>query len=268
MAANAGGFVLGASPAPAGVADDGGYYGAYEYGGYQSGAYEYGGYQSADGAYGYGEGDRPGGVPHRRRRRAERPTGGSRDGPSRKKHGSRRRRSSQSGDDGVHGGGGSSSKSQQPVTTLAKGGFDITKAELAAATIETWSGLDRHQSSIALARRGELPPEAARRLTEAEREAEALRMLLQEERRRITREVRSLKSGWETADKQSREFEQQALALRCSEASLTRELATADALTDWWRRADKDGRKRQDALMAEVKQQSERAETLAAQLDE
>ena len=265
---NAGGFVLGARPAPGadvgGPIDYGGDYGYDGYGGYQAGYDGYGGYQSADGAYeaayGYGEGDRPGSVPHRRRRRTSQPTGsgyGATGGESRKKNRSRRRRPDQSG----------SSSSSKLVQWRTKG-LDISQAELAAATIETWSGLERGGGSSSLTRSGQLPPEAAHKVHEAEREAEALRVLLKEERRRITKEVRSLKGGWEAADKQSREFEQQALALRCSEAVLTRELATADKLTDWWRQADLGSKRRQEELMAAAKEQSDRAEKLTAQLKE
>ena len=87
-----------------------------------------------------------------------------------------------------------------------------------------------------------------------EREVEALRVLLKQERSRIVREVRSLKNGWEEADGRARGFEQQALMLRCAEATLTREIGHADRLTEWWRKAESDSRKRSETLQLELKE--------------
>ena len=233
----------------------GDYYGRY-YNGYESRGDAGYGYESA--AYGYGEGDRPGhsNGPHRRRRKrssakpgGEQPTGGGGSGGS-KRH--ERRRGRRGGGDG--GEGGSKPK--------------LSQAELAAFTLETWSGLERPAGAAAIVRRGELPPDVAKRLVDMESETEALRVLLREERRRITREVKSLKGGWEEADGRSREFEQQALKLRCSEATLTRELSHADELTDWWRRQESSSKRMQDKLLSEAKEQGNKSEALRSQLDQ
>ena len=93
----------------------------------------------------------------------------------------------------------------------------------------------------------------ADRLREAEKEAAALRQLLGAERGRIVKEVRGLRHGWEAADTRARGFEHQTLLLRCAEATLTREVAHADQLTDWWRHQEASGRARAEKLQSELK---------------
>lgn len=147
---------------------------------------------------------------------------------------------------------------------------DVSAGELAAFAIETWRGLGGSADAPQRpSRRGVTfydADSAAARVSELEKEANALRMMLTQERSRIVREVRSLRVGWESADGRARGLEGQTLMLRCSEATLTRELAHADQLTDWWRHTDRERRNLTERLQGELKTALQNATRLEGEL--
>ena len=146
---------------------------------------------------------------------------------------------------------------------------DVSAGELAAFAIETWRGLGGSADGPQRVRRGVTfydADSAAARVSELEKEANALRMMLTQERSRIVREVRSLRVGWESADGRARGLEGQTLMLRCSEATLTRELAHADQLTDWWRHTDRERRNLTERLQGELKTALQNATRLEGEL--
>ena len=128
-------------------------------------------------------------------------------------------------------------------------------AELAASAIEMWQGLggSRRRSHVTFQNAAADVEVVAARLHEAEREVETLRHVIQQDQRRIVKEVRAMRTSWEGADARAQTFEKQTLILRCAEATLTREVAHADGLTDWWRKQEASGRDLIDKLQADLK---------------
>ena len=103
---------------------------------------------------------------------------------------------------------------------LAPCPWSASAAEIAAAAVETWSGL----VPTGDARRRVSFIDADERAKEREamvREIEALRVMLRDERKRVQREVRSLKQGWEAADSRPR-TRSGAIAMRARRAPTTR----------------------------------------------
>ena len=151
-------------------------------------------------------------------------------------------------------------------------------AELAAASIELWSGLDRGVSSAAAAAgpasgtdggggsAGKGGGRASGRAAAAEREAASLRVLLLEERKRLKREVRALKQGWERADERAAGFERELIEMRCAHTSLAKEVALADSLTDWWHGRHTASRRDEEAAATALSGAHARVEALTQEL--
>ena len=95
-------------------------------------------------------------------------------------------------------------------------------ADMAAVSIEMWSGLEHTGSSADVS-------------LETAKEAAALRFLLLEERKRVKKELRPLKHAWETAERRASGLEHELLLVRCTQSLLSKEIGEADALSSWWR---------------------------------
>jgi hypothetical protein len=95
-------------------------------------------------------------------------------------------------------------------------------ADMAAVSIEMWSGLEHTGSSADVS-------------LETAKEAAALRFLLLEERKRVKNELRPLKHAWETAEHRASGLEYELLLVRCTQSLLSKEIGEADALSSWWR---------------------------------
>jgi hypothetical protein len=209
---------------------------------------------------------------------AYRPTGATADEPSRSQHRHRRRHTSKpssklrhrskSGEDGEHRRGRhrrTDKDSSKPTT-----------AELAAAAVEHWKSLDpadRHLPLPTHAGDSRAPSRASPlagqqdALVVASREAAALRELVHDERRRLHRELRSLKRGWESADERATRLEGQLISTSCSEASLAKEVAQADGLTSWWREQWAEGQRRAKAHADSLHAANQNVEGLTVQLE-
>ena len=143
-------------------------------------------------------------------------------------------------------------------------------SELAAYSIELWSTIEPAGGTdvATVASSGQPASEGLRhRLAEAKRETFTLKALLQDERKRIQREVKTLRAGWESADARARDLELQTLGLRCAEATLTRELSMAESLTGWWARAEAEGRKKREELGTQLRTSSAKIASLTTDLD-
>ena len=273
---------------PAAAATDA-YYGDYGGDPYRGGYGIYGG--GYDDAYGYAAAPHGSATPaaqrhhrsssssrHRHRSRempSEEPTGAapaaagggsssSHAGPRAKRSSGSRRRRGEGGAGGEFSGRRPRSKKDAVIEHAAP-----STGELAAAAIELWQGLGGtgRKRSVTFGGGADIDAVAAR-LHEAEREAAALRHMVTEERSRIVKEVRGMRTSWEGADKRAREFEQQALVLRCAEATLTREVAHADKLTHWWRKQEADTCALAERLQLELRAAAQRSGGLQDELEQ
>ena len=132
-------------------------------------------------------------------------------------------------------------------------------ADVAASSLELWSGLGRARGGPQLV--------ASRPASEAEREVAALRLQLLEERKRIKKELRSLKVGWEKADHRASSLEQELLVVRCAQNTLTKEVGAADVLSGWWRGRYVSAQREVETQMAAVQGCNSRVEALSQELE-
>jgi len=171
-------------------------YDAYAYDAYASDAYAYDVYADAAGAA--TSTDHPNGTVSRGRR---------------SHHAKPRRRRHRSSSSGVRTMQGKDSAAEVLKPSLA---------DMAAVSIEMWSGLEHTGSSADVS-------------LETAKEAAALRFLLLEERKRVKKELRPLKHAWETAERRASGLEHELLLVRCTQSLLSKEIGEADALSSWWR---------------------------------
>ena len=199
-------------------------------------------YDAYDDAYGYGSDDAyavgTAGAARRRDHRGRSPHRGHHQpavdtqAPPRRRrrhHGSKVSRAS-------HPHAKGEAQASSPAATLGLPPSKPSVAELAAAAVEMWSGLNRASAPGGGGGGGSGGSSAGRPPhSELQDEVVALRALVQAERKKVLRDLRSLRRGWEAADARARGFEQEAIKRQCAEAALGKEVAQADALTGWWR---------------------------------
>ena len=127
-------------------------------------------------------------------------------------------------------------------------------ADMAAVSIEMWSGLEHTGSSADVS-------------LETAKEAAALRFLLLEERKRVKKELRPLKHAWETAERRASGLEHELLLVRCTQSLLSKEIGEADALSSWWRGQYTAARRDVEEQMTAVQGCNARLESLHQELE-